>query len=112
MQEKITIHQLVGKLVAEMKRAGFTDTTIWHCYMPRVGSIEHYYEKLGQVYYDPMVTDEYVRLQRERVKRGEIATYSFLAESCCQRICAAPAGACRAISESSAYQQRIQILLL
>ena len=43
MQEKITIHQLVGKLVAEMKRAGFTDTTIWHCYMPRVGSIEHYY---------------------------------------------------------------------
>ena len=75
MQEKITIHQLVGKLVAEMKRAGFTDNTIWHCYMPRVGSIEHYYEKLGQVYYDPMVTDEYVRLQRERVKRGEIATY-------------------------------------
>ena len=53
MQEKITIHQLVGKLVVELKRAGFTDSTIWHCYMPRVGSIEHYYEKLGQVYYDP-----------------------------------------------------------
>ena len=57
MQEKITIHQLVGKLVVELKRAGFTDSTIWQCYMPRVGSIEHYYEKLGQVYYDPMVTD-------------------------------------------------------
>ena len=76
MQEKITIHQLVGKLVVELKRAGFTDSTIWQCYMPRVGSIEHYYEKLGQVYYDPMVTDEYVRLQRERMKQGEITTYS------------------------------------
>ena len=64
MQEKITIHQLVGKLVVELKRAGFTDSTIWQCYMPRVGSIEHYYEKLGQVYYDPMVTDAPVLCSR------------------------------------------------
>ncbi len=76
MQGQITIHQLVGKLVVELKRAGFKDSTIWQCYMPRIGSIERYYEKLGQVYYSPMITDEYVRLQRERVKRGEIADYS------------------------------------
>ena len=73
MEDKITIHQLAGKLVAELKKCGFSECTIWQCYMPCVSSIERYYEKLGQVYYDPVVTDEYLSFQAERVKRGEIA---------------------------------------
>ena len=57
MEDKITIHQLAGKLVAELKKCGFSECTIWQCYMPCVSSIERYYEKLGQVSYDPVVTD-------------------------------------------------------
>lgn len=75
MQERITIHQLTGKLVAELKRNGFSETTIWRCYMPCVGSIEHYYEKLGQILYDPAVTSEFVQFQKDRVKAGEIKNY-------------------------------------
>ena len=79
MEDKITIHQLAGKLVAELKKCGFSECTIWQCYMPCVSSIERYYEKLGQVYYDPVVTDEYLSFQAERVKRGEITgCYKYL----------------------------------
>ncbi len=75
MQDRITIHQLSGKLVTVLKEGGFSESTIWRCYMPCVGMIERYYEKLDQVYYDPQITDQYVKLQRERQERGEIQNY-------------------------------------
>ena len=77
MQDRITIHQLTGKLVTLLKEGGFSESTIWRNYMPCVGSIEHYYEKLGQVYYDPQITNQYVELQRERKIRGEILGYEL-----------------------------------
>ena len=51
MEDIITIHQLTGRLVAELKKGGFSETTIWRCYMPHVGTIENYYEKTNQLKY-------------------------------------------------------------
>ena len=75
MGDIITIHQLTGRLVAELKKGGFSETTIWRCYMPHVGTIEDYYEKTNQLKYDPAITDEFVQYQKERMKRGEISNY-------------------------------------
>ena len=75
MEGIITIHQLTGRLVAELKKGGFSETTIWRCYMPHVGTIENYYEKTNQLKYDPAITDEFVQYQKERMKRGEISNY-------------------------------------
>ncbi len=75
MEDTITIHQLTGRLVAELKKGGFSETTIWRCYMPHVGAIENYYEKTNQLKYDPAITDEFVQQQKERMKRGEISNY-------------------------------------
>ena len=75
MEDRITIHQLTGKLVSELKRGGYSETTIWHCYMPFVGTIEKYYEKTNRLTYDPVITAEFVQYQRERMQRGEISSY-------------------------------------
>ena len=75
MEDIITIHQLTGRLVVELKKGGFSETTIWHCYMPHVGTIENYYEKTNQLKYDPAITDVFVQYQKERMKRGEISNY-------------------------------------
>lgn len=75
MQERVTIHELTGRLVAALKKGGFSETTIWRNYMPFVGTIVHYYEKIGQTIYDPVVTNEFVQYHKERMKRGEISSY-------------------------------------
>ena len=75
MEDIITIHQLTGRVVAELKKGGFSETTIWRCYMPHVGTIENHYEKTNQFKYDPAITDEFVQYQKERMKRGEISNY-------------------------------------
>ena len=49
MEDIITIHQLTGRLVAELKKGGFSETTIWRCYMPHVGTIENDYEKTSDI---------------------------------------------------------------
>lgn len=41
------------------------------------GQFRKYYEKMGQAAYSPDVTDGYIRLQQERVGRGEISCESF-----------------------------------
>ena len=75
MEDRITIHQLSGRLVAELRKSGFCESTIWQMYVPKVRSIERYYKKLGVIYYDPTITDEFVSLQWERMKRGESSNY-------------------------------------
>lgn len=75
MQGTITIHELTGKLVTELKKGGFSESTIWRCYMPFVGTIENYYEKTGHIVYDPAITDEFVQYHKERKERGEITNY-------------------------------------
>jgi len=74
MQEKVTIHELTAKVLAGLRQAGYSDVTIWRSYMRLIGVIGNYYKKLGQIYYDPAVTDEFIQLQQARYERGEIAS--------------------------------------
>ena len=58
MQGQITIHELTAMLLAEFRRAGYSESTIWRNYMPDIRTIEKYYEKTSHVFYDPFVTEE------------------------------------------------------
>lgn len=77
MQGQITIHELTAMLLAEFRRAGYRESTIWRNYMPDIRTIEKYYEKTSHVFYDPFVTEEFMRIQRERYDRKELSGYYF-----------------------------------
>lgn len=73
----VTINQLIAQMLDEMKRIGYSDTTIWRYYQPAMGQSRKYYEQTGQAEYSPDTTDEYVNLHRERYEHGEIIYQSF-----------------------------------
>ena len=77
MQGQITIHELTAMLLAEFRRAGYRESTIWRNYMPDIRTIEKYYEKTSHLFYDPFVTEEFMRIQRERYDRKELSGYYF-----------------------------------
>lgn len=72
-QNVITINQLIAQMLDEMKRVGYSDTTIWRYYQPSLGQFRKYFIQLGQTYYSPDVTDEYISLNKDRYERGEIS---------------------------------------
>ena len=74
MQEKVTIHELKARVLTELRQVGYSETTIWRCYMPLMGVIENYFRKSGLIYYDPAVTSEFIQLQQARYERGEIVS--------------------------------------
>lgn len=76
-QNTVTINQLIAQMLDEMKRIGYSDTTIWRYYQPVMGQFRKYYEQTGRAEYSPDTTDEYVSLHRERYERGEITYQSF-----------------------------------
>lgn len=76
-QNTVTINQLIAQMLDEMKRIGYSDTTIWRYYQPAMGQFRKYYEQTGRAEYSPDTTDEYVNLHRERYERGEITYQSF-----------------------------------
>lgn len=86
MQERITIHELTAKVLAGFKQAGFSDTTIWRTYMPLIGVIENYFRKTDHIYYDPAVTEEFIQLQQERYKRGELSSSYRMYRSAARRM--------------------------
>ena len=90
-QNTVTINQLIAQMLDEMKRIGYSDTTIWRYYQPAMGQFRKYYEQTGRAEYSPDTTDEYVNLHRERYERGEI-TYQYATRRFCQRVRTLPEG--------------------
>ena len=76
-QNTVTINQLIAQILDEMRRIGYSETTIWRYYQPAMGQFRKYYGQTGQAVYSPEITDEYISLNRERYERGEVTYQSF-----------------------------------
>ena len=76
-QNTVTINQLIAQILDEMRRIGYSETTIWRYYQPAMGQFRKYYGQTGQAAYSPEITDEYISLNKERYERGEVTYQSF-----------------------------------
>ena len=76
-QNTATINQLIAQILDEMRRIGYSETTIWRYYQPAMGQFRKYYGQTGQAAYSPEITDEYISLNKERYERGEVTYQSF-----------------------------------
>ena len=61
------------RMVAEARRLGYSESSIWRNIQPGLRAFAIYYGKKGLSFYDPEITNEYVGLQKERLLRKEIS---------------------------------------
>ncbi|NBH70781.1 integrase [Clostridiaceae bacterium] len=76
-EKEITINEMIARMVAEARRLGYSESSIWTNIQPGLRAFAIYYGKKGISLYDPEITSEYVGFQKERLSRNEI---SLLAE--------------------------------
>ena len=50
MNEKITVNELISRMIVEMRRLGYSEETIWRVYYPKLGQISTYYRKTGNIF--------------------------------------------------------------
>lgn len=72
-QNDVTINQFVAQMIGELRRIGYSETTIWRCYYPTLSEFRKYYRLTGRSMYSPDVTDEFVTQNKERMEREEIS---------------------------------------
>lgn len=77
MPGNTTIGEMIAELLAQLRKAGYQEHTIWSFYMPAAARLAKYYRATGRTCYDPIVTEEYLQMQRERHERGEIQNYCY-----------------------------------
>ena len=69
----MTIGELTAQMVAEAKRLGFSETTIWRRWMPEAGMVAKYYREQGLYVYDPVITDRFLQKIESRCASGEVS---------------------------------------
>lgn len=72
-ENQVTINELATKMLNELKRVGYSEEAIYSNYYPKIRSVTKYYMAAGIAYYSISSTEEYVKLQEERLLRGEIS---------------------------------------
>ena len=72
-ENKVTINEMIARMVAEARRLGYSESSIWRNIQPGLRAFAIYYGKKGLSFYDPEITNEYVGLQKERLLRKEIS---------------------------------------
>ena len=76
-ENKVTINEMIAWMVAEARRLGYSESSIWTNIQPGLRAFAIYYGKKGVSFYDPEITNEYVGFQRERLSRSEISDYHY-----------------------------------
>jgi len=77
MNENVTINELTARVTKEMCRMGYSEETIWRDYHPKFGQVSAYYQRTGKVFYSLDTTAEFVQLQLDRAKTGDISPTSL-----------------------------------
>ena len=72
-----TVGELTAEMVAEAKRVGFSEATIWRRWMPGAEMVAKYYRERGLCVYDPAVTGEFLQKFESRYVLEEIS-YNYL----------------------------------
>lgn len=75
--QKQTINEMIAQIIAEAKKLGYSEATIWRNITPKFQTVAVYYEKRGVCFYDPAITRELVDLQKERLDREEISIHYY-----------------------------------
>ena len=68
---------MIAQMVAESRKLGYSESSIWTNIQPGLRSFVIYYGKKGVSIYDPEITNENVGLQKERLSRKEISDYYY-----------------------------------
>ena len=76
-EKKVTINEMIARMVAEARRLGYSESSIWTNIQPGLRAFAIYYGKKGISLYDPEITSEYVGFQKERLSRNEISDYYY-----------------------------------
>lgn len=62
----MTIGELTVKMVAEARRLGYSEATIWRSWMPLAGMVVKYYKEQGLYKHDPAVTNAFLEKIQNR----------------------------------------------
>lgn len=73
----VTISELISGMLAEARRLGMSEATIWREWEPKANSVVMFYRKRGLCIYSSEVTEEYLKSCEQRYAAGELA-YSSL----------------------------------
>lgn len=76
-ENKVTINEMIARMVAEARRLGYSESSIWTNFQPGLRAFAIYYGKKGISFYDSETTNEYVGFQQERMSRNEISDYQY-----------------------------------
>lgn len=76
-EKKVTINEMIARMVAEARRLGYSESSIWTNIQPGLRAFAIYYGKKGISLYDTEITSEYVGFQKERLSRNEISDYYY-----------------------------------
>ena len=74
---EMTIGELTVKMVAEARRLGYSEATIWRSWMPLAGMVVKYYKEQGLYKYDPAVTNAFLEKIQNRYEAKEISKPHF-----------------------------------
>lgn len=77
MKDHVTINEMISQMISDARRLGYSETSIWRNFSPRLALVAAYYSKKDVSVYDPEITNEYVDLQKERLERGEITIHYY-----------------------------------
>ena len=69
----MTIGELTAQMVAEARRLGFSESTIWRSWMPEAGMVAKYYREQGLCVYDPVNTNQLLQKIESRCASGEVS---------------------------------------
>ena len=70
---KVTITELVSGMIAEARRLGLSESTLWMSWMPKANAVAVYYRKKGLCEYSSAVTEEYLNVCEQRYANGEFS---------------------------------------
>ncbi|MDO4650412.1 MAG: tyrosine-type recombinase/integrase [Eubacteriales bacterium] len=76
-KQPVTINELISRMMSELRRMGYSESTLWNQDFRRVGGVRKYYRDTGRIYYDPAVTEEYLQIQKKRYEDGEITLNTY-----------------------------------
>lgn len=57
-EKKVTINEMIARMVAEARRLGYSESSIWTNIQPGLRAFAIYYGKKGISLYDPEITSE------------------------------------------------------
>lgn len=72
-QNQVTINELAVNFIAEMRRIGYSEVTIYRNIFRSVRHVVKYYETVGVTFYSLETTAELVKLYTDRRERNEIS---------------------------------------